>query len=141
MYDDKTALKRIEFLVTELNRLTDLYDEGKPEISDTDWDKLYFELQDLERQFNIYLPDSPTQSISYEVKSALKKVTHNHPMLSLDKTKDMREVYSFLGKHEFVAMCKMDGLTCSLRYLDGKLVSAETRGDGRYQFPGRCSQL
>ncbi len=130
MYDDKTALKRIEFLVTELNRLTALYDEGKPEISDTDWDKLYFELQDLERQFNIYLPDSPTQSISYEVKSALKKVTHNHPMLSLDKTKDMREVYSFLGKHEFVAMCKMDGLTCSLRYLDGKLVSAETRGDG-----------
>ena len=51
-------------------------------------------------------------------------------MLSLDKTKDIEEIKSFLGDHEWIAMAKMDGLTCSLRYLNGKLVSAETRGNG-----------
>ena len=51
-------------------------------------------------------------------------------MLSLDKTKSIDEVKSFLGNRDFICMAKMDGLTCSLRYLDGKLVSAETRGDG-----------
>ena len=51
-------------------------------------------------------------------------------MLSLNKTKDIEEIKSFLGDHEWIAMAKMDGLTCSLRYLNGKLVSAETRGNG-----------
>ena len=52
-------------------------------------------------------------------------------MLSLDKTKSIDEVKSFLGNKDFIFMAKMDGLTCSLRYLDGKLVSAETRGNGQ----------
>lgn len=130
MIDKENALRRIEELIQILNYHTDLYDKGIPEISDTEWDKLYFELQELENEFDIYLPDSPTQNIHYEIKNALTKVKHNHPMLSLDKTKDMQEVYQFIGNKDFLSMCKMDGLTCSLRYINGNLVSAETRGDG-----------
>lgn len=61
---------------------------------------------------------------------SLKKVKHNHPMLSLDKTKSIEEVEEFIGDKRFIMMAKMDGLTCSLRYVNGYLVSAETRGDG-----------
>lgn len=122
--------ERIKELVDKLNYYTKLYDEGHPAISDKEWDDMYFELVELEGASGIYLADSPTQKIDYKVVNELPKVTHNHPMLSLAKTKDMREIYNFLGNHDFLTMCKMDGLTCSLRYLDGKLVSAETRGDG-----------
>ena len=130
MMNEELALKRIQELIPILNYHTELYDAGKTEISDSEWDDMYFELQTLENTFNIYLPDSPTQKVHYELKDSLKKVKHNHPMLSLDKTKDMKDVYSFVGDNGFLSMCKMDGLTCSLRYLDGKLISAETRGDG-----------
>ena len=117
-------------LIDKLNYYTKLYDEGRPEITDQEWDNLYFELKKMEEETGIVYPDSPTQRISFEVLNALEKVEHNHPMLSLDKTKDMNEVYKFLGNNDFLTMCKMDGLTCSLRYLNGKLESAETRGDG-----------
>ena len=128
--DKVEVVNRMKDLIQQLNYHTELYDKGQTEISDTEWDKLYFKLQELEQTYGMYLPDSPTQKIHYEVKDGLQKVTHNHPMLSLGKTKDMNEVYSFLGNKDFIAMCKMDGLTCSLRYLNGVLVSAETRGDG-----------
>ena len=123
-------MKKIRELIDKLNYYTKLYDEGHPAISDREWDDLYFELVTLEGQYNIYCEDSPTQKVDYRVVNELKKVTHNHPMLSLDKTKDMSEVYKFLGTQDFLSMCKMDGLTMSLRYLNGQLVSAETRGDG-----------
>ena len=115
-------------LIKELNRATIAYDEGHPFISDKEWDDMYFKLADLEKETGEFLHNSPTHSIPFEFVSELKKVKHNHPMLSLDKTKDLKVVESFLGKHDWIAMAKMDGLTCSLRYLNGKLVSAETRG-------------
>lgn len=117
-------------LVDKLNYYTKKYDEGNPEISDKEWDDLYFQLLTLEEQTNVILPDSPTQKISYQVVSALSKVEHNHKMLSLEKTKSIDDIKTFLGNQDFVAMAKMDGLTLSLRYLDGKLISAETRGNG-----------
>ena len=117
-------------LINKLNRLTELYDEGHPEVSDKEWDDLYFKLKQMEEETGIIYPDSPTQNIHFEKVSELKKVKHNHPMLSLDKTKDLKDVESFLKGHKWIAMAKMDGLTCSLRYVDGKLVSAETRGNG-----------
>ena len=122
--------KEIRKLIDKLNYYTKLYDEGKPEISDKEWDTLYFTLQRLENCYNIYFEDSPTQRVNYQVVNELKKVKHSHPMLSLDKTKDIDEIKSFLGKKDFICMAKMDGLTCSLKYLNGKLVSAETRGNG-----------
>jgi DNA ligase (NAD+) len=121
---------KIRELVEKLNYYTKLYDEGHPAISDYEWDKMYYELQKLENENHIYLPDSPTQSVDYQVVNKLNKVEHNHPMLSLDKTKDIAVADTFYNSHKSIAMAKMDGLTCSLRYLDGKLVSAETRGNG-----------
>lgn len=117
-------------LVKKLNDATKAYDEGRSIMSNKEWDDLYFQLDNWEKQYNYVLPNSPTHSIDYQVVSKLNKVAHNHPMLSLAKTKNVEEVKEFLGSKSFIAMCKMDGLTCSLRYVNGKLVSAETRGNG-----------
>ena len=123
-------LSKIKELVEKLNYYTKLYDEGRPEISDKEWDDMYFELQKIERESGIYLEDSPTQRVNFQVVNKLNKVEHNHPMLSLDKTKDINEIQKFVYDNDYIAMAKMDGLTCSLRYMNGKLVSAETRGNG-----------
>ena len=123
-------LSKIKELVEKLNYYTKLYDEGRPEISDKEWDDMYFELQKIERENGIYLEDSPTQRVNFQVVNKLNKIEHNHPMLSLDKTKDINEVQKFIYYNDYIAMAKMDGLTCSLKYVNGKLVSAETRGNG-----------
>ena len=117
-------------LIEKLNKATIAYDKGSPIISDKEWDDMYFKLVNLEKETGEILPNSPTNSIFFKAVTELKKVEHNHPMLSLDKTKDLTVVESFLKGHDWVAMAKMDGLTCSLRYIDGKLISAETRGNG-----------
>ena len=124
------AKARVEYLVSELNRLTELYDKGTPEVSDKAWDDMYFELVRLEHERGYILPNSPTQKVSYTVVNELQKVQHNHLMLSLDKTKDIEEIKSFVGNKDWIAMLKMDGLTCSLLYENGRLVRAETRGNG-----------
>lgn len=121
---------KIRELIDKLNYYTKKYDEGQPEISDKEWDDMYFHLQDLENFYGVYYEDSPTQKVDFQVVNELKKVTHNHPMLSLDKTKDIKEIEKFLENKDYICMAKLDGLTCSLRYLDGKLISAETRGNG-----------
>lgn len=121
---------KVRFLVRYLNECTKAYDEGHPKITDEEWDNKYFELKSLEEETGLILSNSPTQSIPYDVKNELAKVNHNHKMLSLDKTKSIEDVMSFIGNQSFVAMCKMDGLTCTLTYRDGELVAAETRGNG-----------
>lgn len=123
-------LDEMRDLIEKLNYYTKLYDEGKSPISDKEWDDMYFHLEELEEKTGIYLGNSPTVHVDYQVVNQLKKVKHNHPMLSLDKTKSVDEVVSFLGKNDGIAMAKMDGLTCSLCYEDGLLTSAETRGNG-----------
>jgi DNA ligase (NAD+) len=122
--------KRIKYLVEYLNKCTVEYNNGTPSISDKEWDDLYFELVNLENKTQYYLPNSPTQIVYYVEVDGLVKVEHNHLMLSLDKTKDLNAVASFVDKHNWIAMLKLDGLTCSLLYEDGKLVRAETRGNG-----------
>ena len=117
-------------LIEKLNYYTKLYDEGKSPISDKEWDDMYFHLKKLEEETGISLGNSPTIHIDYQVVNQLKKVKHNHPMLSLDKTKSEDEVVEFLAGHDGIAMAKMDGLTCSLCYENGLLISAETRGNG-----------
>lgn len=121
---------KIKDLINKLNYYTKKYDEGKPEISDKEWDDMYFQLQTLENSYGIYYDNSPTQRVNFQVVNELKKVTHNHPMLSLDKTKDIKEIEQFIGNKNYICMAKMDGLTCSLKYINGELVSAETRGNG-----------
>lgn len=118
-------------LIQKLNNATEAYDRGEPYMSDREWDDLYFQLEKMEDEAGFTLPNSPTQKVIFEKVSELKKVEHNHLMLSLAKTKSVEEVESFLGDKPFIAMPKMDGLTCSLRYVGGRLVSAETRGNGQ----------
>ena len=117
-------------LIDYLNARTAEYDEGHPTISDKEWDDKYFELVCLEKELGYTNPNSPTQNIVYNTVNELEKVEHGHKMLSLEKTKDIEEVRKFINGNEFIAMCKMDGLTCSLTYENGKLVRAETRGNG-----------
>lgn len=123
-------LEEIKMQIAQLNMWTKAYDEGHPIVSDKTWDEAYFRLVDLENKANIHLPNSPTQKVVYEVQTELKKVTHNHPMLSADKTKDWDKFVQYFGNKDVIGMLKLDGLTLSLRYVDGHLVSAETRGDG-----------
>lgn len=122
--------QKMELLIDQLDEATKAYDEGHPIMSDEEWDHLYFSLQTLEREANFALPTSPTQRVSYQVVNKLNKVKHSHPMLSLDKTKDLNEVIDFISNQFWVAMMKLDGLTCSLTYEGGRLIAAETRGDG-----------
>ena len=127
---NKCDANKIRNLINELNMYTEAYDAGNPIISDREWDVLYFTLVQLEAETGLYYEDSPTQKIHFQEVSKLNKVEHNHPMLSLDKTKEVSKIESFIRNKDFIAMSKLDGLTCSLRYLDGKLVGAETRGNG-----------
>lgn len=118
-------------LVRVLNTHRDAYyNKQSPTISDYEYDQLFDELKKLEEKTGIIISNSPTQTVGYEVKSELKKVTHNHPMLSLDKTKSIDDLKKFLGDKNGILMLKLDGLTVSLRYINGNLVSAETRGNG-----------
>lgn len=122
--------EKILRLVEELNAATAAYDVGAETLSDKEWDDKYFELVKLQAEENFYPENSPTQNIFFDIKNELVKVEHNHKMLSLDKTKDIEVIKNFLKDNDYLVMYKLDGLTCSLRYLNGKLVSAETRGDG-----------
>lgn len=124
-------VKRIKELVKQLNEYRDAYyNEARPVISDVEYDKLFDELSELEKETGVVYANSPTQTVGYEVKSELKKVKHSHPMLSLDKTKSVDDLAKFSGDKDCILSLKMDGLTCLLTYENGELVQAETRGDG-----------
>lgn len=123
-------MNQIRDLINKLNELTKAYDEGHPEVSDEVWDNMYFELEQLEKNTGLIYPDSPTQKVNYEVINQLNKIEHDHPMLSLPKTKLISDVENFVAGEACVAMGKLDGLTCSLTYENGQLVRAETRGNG-----------
>ena len=99
-------------------------------MSDYEYDELFDELKKLESETNFKLANSPTMTVGFDVVDKLNKVKHNHPMLSLDKTKSVEEVQKFIGNKPILTMLKMDGLTISVKYSEGKLVSAETRGNG-----------
>ena len=126
----ESTYDKMRYMVDRLNYLTLKYDEGHPEVSDKEWDDLYFTLQYFEKLMNFSYEDSPTRKVNYQVVNQLKKVKHNHKMLSLDKTKSLEDVIAFSSDKQMLVMAKLDGLTCSLKYIDGRLVSAETRGDG-----------
>ena len=122
--------QRIDELVDTLNKWQEAYDNSSPLVSDKQYDDLYFELIGLENKSGYIRKDSPTMKVIWKAKDGLQKVKHSHLMLSLDKTKEISEVENFVGNSEWIAMAKMDGLTCSLRYEDGYLTRAETRGNG-----------
>ena len=124
--------KRIEELVQLLNQAGKAYyQEGKEIISNLEYDKAYDELVRLEEETGIVLSASPTQNVGYSVATALPKEEHASPMLSLDKTKSVETLQSFLGEQKGILSWKLDGLTVVMTYEKGELVKAVTRGNGR----------
>lgn len=124
-------IDRIKELVKTLNYAAMKYYQEDTEImSNFEYDKLYDELCKLEKDTGIVLSNSPTIKVGYEILSELPRERHESPMLSLDKTKDVDALVSWLGNNKGVISWKMDGLTVVLTYENGELVKAVTRGNG-----------
>ena len=123
--------KRIKELVEILNKAAKSYYVDAVEIMpNIEYDKLYDELLELEKETNVVLSNSPTQNVGYEIAGELPKKAHESPMLSLDKTKSVEDLREWLGDNKALLSWKMDGLTVVLTYRDGELVEAVTRGNG-----------
>ena len=126
-----TELERMKELAETLNQASRAYYQEDREImSNLQYDHLYEELEKLERRTGITLANSPTVSVGYEALEELPKETHETPMLSLDKTKDVEALRSFIGEHPVLLSWKLDGLTIVLTYENGELSKAVTRGNG-----------
>lgn len=124
-------IKRIKEIINRLNQYRDsYYNNSVSEISDHEYDDLFDELNEIEKETGIIMSNSPTHTVGYEVKSKLEKIKHSHPMLSLDKTKSVDDLKKFASDKDCLLMCKMDGLTVLLTYENGELIQAETRGNG-----------
>ena len=133
--------EEISKLVSLLNKYSyDYYVEDNPQISDTEYDTLYKQLEKLEEKHpELILENSPTQRVGDKVLDEFEKITHKVPMLSLSNTfstEDLRDFDSRVkklvpnDKVEYICELKIDGLAISINYENGKLVSAATRGDG-----------
>ncbi len=124
-------MERMKELIGLLNEAAKAYYQESREImSNYEYDRLYDELTELEKKTGITLSGSPTIRVGYEVLSELPKEKHPKKMLSLDKTKDVSQLASWLNSREGVLSWKLDGLTVVLTYEKGKLVKAVTRGNG-----------
>lgn len=114
------------------------YTLDDPTVSDKEYDELYDELVRLEQESGYIRPDSPTQRVGGEVLSSFDKINHLHPLYSLDKVRTQEELEAWetrAKKHSnedyaYVVEYKFDGLSINLRYENGMLISAATRGDG-----------
>ena len=123
--------ERIKELVDILNKASKAYYQDAKEImSNFEYDALYDELVQLEKDTGIVLANSPTVNVGYEVVSELPKEQHESPMLSLDKTKEVSVLADFAGDKKSLLSWKLDGLTVVLTYEQGKLFKAVTRGNG-----------
>jgi DNA ligase (NAD+) len=122
---------RIKSLTEELLHHCHLYyDLDSPILSDSEYDKMYNELERLENEANFWLANSPTHSVQGSVLDCFTKIEHSKPMLSAAKTKDINEIKKFLGNNSFYCSYKLDGLTLCVRYSNGQFVQAITRGTG-----------
>src|SRR3954451_5885339 len=136
-----SAAKRIAELREEI-RFHDrkYYEESRPVITDRDYDRLMQELIELEKAHpDLIAPESPTQRVGGDVQTELKSVRHAVPMMSIDNTYNEAEVRAFdervrklLGGAQpaYVLEPKIDGTSINLRYENGRLVLAATRGRG-----------
>lgn len=127
-----TKMEQMKELVATLNEAAKVYyQDGNEIMSNLEYDQLYDTLQALEEELGTVLGNSPTHRVGYEVLSELPKETHQSPMLSLDKTKEVARLQDWLGESEAVLSWKLDGLTIVLTYENGELVKAVTRGNGQ----------
>lgn len=124
-------VERIKELIEILNKASMLYyQKSTPMMTDYEYDKLYDELVQLEKETNMIFSNSPTINVEPTTSSELEKMVHSKPMLSLSKTKNINDLISFIGNNEGLLSWKLDGLTIVLTYENGKLVSGVTRGNG-----------
>lgn len=106
------------------------YNAGTPILTDYEYDQMFDALKKLEQEAGVILSGSPTHRVSGEVLDELHKVQHTRPMLSADKTKSVDDVIKFIDGRPCVLSWKLDGSTMVLRYENGELRQAITRGDG-----------
>ena len=126
---DKTArMKELIARLTEASRA--YYAEDREIMSNFEYDRLYDELEALEKETGTVLAGSPTVTVGYEAVDELPKERHERPMLSLGKTKSREELRDWLGDQKGLLSWKLDGLTVVLTYRDGALFKAVTRGNG-----------
>ncbi len=126
-----TSIQRMKELTERLNQAAKAYYQEDREImTNLEYDNLYDELVRLEEETGTVLANSPTLKVGYEAVDFLPKETHESPMLSLDKTKDVEELREFIGEHKTLLSWKLDGLTIVLTYENGELLKAVTRGNG-----------
>jgi DNA ligase (NAD+) len=124
-------IQRMKQMVERLNNAARAYYQENREIMpNIEYDRLYDELVLMEKETGVVLSDSPTVRVGYELLTGLPKETHESPMLSLDKTKDIHALREWLGNKKGLLSWKIDGLTIVLSYSDGKLSKAVTRGNG-----------
>ena len=122
---------RLKELIEKANYYRDMYyNHDKSLISDEEYDALFDEIAQLEKETGVILKNSPTQSVGYKTVSKLPKYVHETPLLSLDKTKSITDLIDFMRKGDTYLGLKLDGLTTELIYENGELVMASTRGDG-----------
>ena len=118
-------------MVSILNDASEAYyNTGNPIMTDEEFDMRLEDLRQFEEETGFILSNSPTQRVGAKVLTELNEITHSHPMLSLEKCHTIEELIKFANNKELVASIKLDGLTVSIKYENGMLVSAETRGDG-----------
>lgn len=141
---EEEAAAELAYLAAEIARNDELYHgQDAPEISDADYDALKRRNEEIEARFPALVrDDSPSRRVGSAPLPTFAPITHSRPMLSLDNTfsdEDVRDfvnsVYRFLGRLPddsiaFTAEPKIDGLSMSIRYENGRLTSAATRGDG-----------
>ena len=124
-------IEKMKALVATLNDAAKAYYQEDREImSNYEYDALYDQLLALEKETGTVLSNSPSVHVGYEVLSELPKESHESPMLSLDKTKDVEALKAWLGDHKGSLSWKLDGLTIVLTYQNGVLAKAVTRGNG-----------
>ena len=124
----EAALSKMKELAQKLNQASKAYYQEDREImSNLEYDALYDQLAELEKETGTVLAGSPTISVGYE---SVPKETHERPMLSLDKTKEREVLREFIGPRKTLLSWKLDGLTIVLTYENGRLLKAVTRGNG-----------
>ena len=129
--NDPGLIEEMKGLIEKLNEASlAYYQEAREIMPNYEYDALYDRLQELENITGVIFSNSPTQNVGYEVLSELPKEAHPQKMLSLDKTKDVGALKTFVGDHEALMSWKLDGLTVVLTYRDGSLAKAVTRGNG-----------
>lgn len=127
----ENKIKRMKELIEILNNASELYYQKNTSImTDYEYDRLYDELVQLEKETNMILSNSPTINVEPEISSSLEQVEHPSPMLSLAKTKQVGDLANFLGDKDGILSWKLDGLTIVLTYENGRLKSGVTRGNG-----------